>query len=71
MPEIVTNLVKKDAAQGNPDCLVQIEVGENDEGTFSAKFQRHFLQVGLGAGRHDGVADLGAAGEAKLADLYG
>ena len=66
-----TDLVEENAAQGDPDGLVQVEVGENDEGALAAELQGNLLEVGLGAGGHDGVADLSAAGEAKFANLQG
>ena len=67
--DAVLTLVKENAAQGGPHRAVQVKVGENDQRALPAQLERDFLKVRLGAGGHDGVADLGAASEAEFPHL--
>ena len=67
--DAVLALVEEHSAHNALDGLVQVAVAEHDEGGLAAELERHLLQVRLGAGFHDGVANLSAAGESQFANL--
>src|SRR5258706_6509953 len=52
------------------DGFVHVGVGEDDVGTLAAEFERDALEIGIGGGAHDEVADFGGAGEGDFVDVH-
>ena len=60
-------MVEEDGAGGAGDGLIDIGIGEDEHGRFSAQFQGHLFEV-AGSGLDDELADLRGAGEGDFID---